>query len=497
MSAIALPAVPAAAQYIGGAAPPPDAPLPGDGRDARSARWRATSALLALTPRNFKALIGAGRAALALGDTQAAVGFFGRAEEVSPRSRRRRSAWARRRVAMGDAAGRARFLRPAPSGLARPRCSIARRSRPRLRPDRRPADGAVGLSRRARRARSGRGAPPAGAEPRHLAATGRRRRDASSRCWQRRDPAARRIRAFVLALVGDARRRAAAIDAAMPGAGSRYRALLPDAAGAARRPESGGGPPRHLPETPAAALRPGRAGASLAGRRRSATLASPPGRDAAASAAQQPVQGRRRAAPGGPGRAASAGPYLASVRPSLDPSRYASTRRPNAAADSGEHGGSRAMPTRSPDPPVASMTIAKLLHETDSDDAGRDRCRRPRRPPPSRTPAPRAGVRRRSGFEAQASTPHGRRPRSRSPRSRPPRRPPRARRRRPTLGRREEGQGRSRQAGRRRHQLGPARRRLEPGPHGGRISAARRQGAASCSGRAPAMSPTARIISGC
>lgn len=42
--------------------------------------------ILATSPRNLDALIGAGQAALAIGDTQAAAGFFGRAEEVSPRS---------------------------------------------------------------------------------------------------------------------------------------------------------------------------------------------------------------------------------------------------------------------------------------------------------------------------------------------------------------------------------------------------------------------------
>jgi tetratricopeptide (TPR) repeat protein len=41
---------------------------------------------LATQPRNFQALIGAGRAALDLGDTQAAAGFFGRADEVWPSS---------------------------------------------------------------------------------------------------------------------------------------------------------------------------------------------------------------------------------------------------------------------------------------------------------------------------------------------------------------------------------------------------------------------------
>ena len=41
---------------------------------------------LAESPKNFEALIGAGNAALELGDTQAAVGFFGRADEVYPTS---------------------------------------------------------------------------------------------------------------------------------------------------------------------------------------------------------------------------------------------------------------------------------------------------------------------------------------------------------------------------------------------------------------------------
>jgi Flp pilus assembly protein TadD len=41
---------------------------------------------LASDSRNFQALIGAGKAALALGDTQSAAGFYGRAEEVWPSS---------------------------------------------------------------------------------------------------------------------------------------------------------------------------------------------------------------------------------------------------------------------------------------------------------------------------------------------------------------------------------------------------------------------------
>ena len=41
---------------------------------------------LAASPKDFGALVGAGRAALELGDAQAAAGFFARADEVNPRS---------------------------------------------------------------------------------------------------------------------------------------------------------------------------------------------------------------------------------------------------------------------------------------------------------------------------------------------------------------------------------------------------------------------------
>ena len=41
---------------------------------------------LASNPRDFGSLIGAGKAALELGDNQAAAGFFARADEVNPRS---------------------------------------------------------------------------------------------------------------------------------------------------------------------------------------------------------------------------------------------------------------------------------------------------------------------------------------------------------------------------------------------------------------------------
>ena len=73
---IALAVTPARvdAQYVGTLAENPSDAL---------ARHMKT---LATDQRNFQALIGAGKAALALGDTQSAAGFFGRAEEVWPSS---------------------------------------------------------------------------------------------------------------------------------------------------------------------------------------------------------------------------------------------------------------------------------------------------------------------------------------------------------------------------------------------------------------------------
>lgn len=61
--------------------------------------------VLASSPKDFLALIGAGKAALALGDSQAAVGFFGRADEVFPTSPLPQAGMAAAMVDDGDARG--------------------------------------------------------------------------------------------------------------------------------------------------------------------------------------------------------------------------------------------------------------------------------------------------------------------------------------------------------------------------------------------------------
>src|SRR4051794_26769880 len=74
-AAAAVTSVPATAQ--GSYSPYAETPA------AALARYVRT---LASDPKDFDALIGAGRAALQLGDVQAAAGFFARADDVNPRS---------------------------------------------------------------------------------------------------------------------------------------------------------------------------------------------------------------------------------------------------------------------------------------------------------------------------------------------------------------------------------------------------------------------------
>jgi Flp pilus assembly protein TadD len=66
--------------------------------------------VLARSPKDFLALIGAGKAALELGDTHAAVGFFGRADEVFPSSPLPQAGMGAAAVSDGDAYGAMRYF---------------------------------------------------------------------------------------------------------------------------------------------------------------------------------------------------------------------------------------------------------------------------------------------------------------------------------------------------------------------------------------------------
>ncbi|WP_309612311.1 SPOR domain-containing protein [Sphingomonas sp.] len=97
-----LVAGPALAQYIDAAPPPlPTAPIGTENvGDALSRNVR----ILAQSPRDYAALVGAGRAALATGDPEAAVGFFGRAEDASPKASAPKAGLGAALVAMGEPA---------------------------------------------------------------------------------------------------------------------------------------------------------------------------------------------------------------------------------------------------------------------------------------------------------------------------------------------------------------------------------------------------------
>jgi len=216
---LALLPAPALAQYIGGTAPPLPAPLrPGEVQTPADALARALRTL-AQSPRDFTALITAGRAALDLGDAQAAIGFFGRAEEVRPTDPAPKIGMGAATVGTGDASGALRWFFEAQRLGA---TSVA------LGADRGLAQDLLGNQ--------------GSAQTDYRAALGGREADEARRrlalslgisgdrtgafaalqpLIARRDPAVQRIRAFVLALVGDERGASGAIDQAMPGSGSR------------------------------------------------------------------------------------------------------------------------------------------------------------------------------------------------------------------------------------------------------------------------------------
>ena len=94
--ALAVSSGPLAAQTTAGASLVASREAPSDAL-ARHVRRLASS------PRDFDALIGAGRAALEVGDVQAAIGFFGRADEVHPSSPLPKAGMGAALVAEGDA----------------------------------------------------------------------------------------------------------------------------------------------------------------------------------------------------------------------------------------------------------------------------------------------------------------------------------------------------------------------------------------------------------
>jgi Flp pilus assembly protein TadD len=353
MSAVLATAAPAYAQYD---AVPTYAETP---EDALSRNLR----LLAQNPRNFQALVAAGRAALATGDTQAAVGFFGRAEEASPSSWQPQAGKAAAMVAMGDPQGALPyFARAQALGAAQLLIAV----------DRGLAFDLIGDQARAQ---SDYRAALVGAEAdearRRLAVSLAISRDISGAAatieplLQRRDPEAVRTNAFILALAGDREGARRTIDAFMPGAGTRFEPffkMLPvlrpaekaaavhlgifpnDAAQRFAQAEP-------IPSSPVVSI-------GNVAPQRQAALAQKQARQEK----KPPVK-----VADAPRRAVREAPepstYRASIRPSLDPSRFASTRRPKS-----ETAGGSSEDSADSDPesrPVGRLAdIAQLLSET-------------------------------------------------------------------------------------------------------------------------------------
>ena len=211
MSAILSPAMPAAAQY-GTLQPYVESP-----QDALSRNVR----LLAQNPRNFPALVAAGRAALATGDAQAAVGFFGRAEEIGPRSWQPQAGMGAAMVAMADPqAALTYFGRAQAFGATQMQIAVDRGMAFDLMGDQAKAQSDYRVALLGAEADEAR---------RRLAlslAISRDNKGAAATIapllLRRGDQQAVRVNAFVLALAGDVQGARRAIDAAMPGAGMRF-----------------------------------------------------------------------------------------------------------------------------------------------------------------------------------------------------------------------------------------------------------------------------------
>ena len=207
--------VQAHAQYIGGDAPPPPAaPMPGQIETPGAALARNIR-ILAGDPRNYQALLGAGQAALATGDAEAAIGFFGRASDANPAS------WVPK---VGQGASLVQLMDPRAAMQAFAAAQRLGASSAAIALDRGLAFDLLGDQTRAQsdyRVALG-GTDPNEARRRlalSLAVSGRRAEAlaALDLLLARRDPAALRARAFVLALTGDAAGALSAVNAALPG----------------------------------------------------------------------------------------------------------------------------------------------------------------------------------------------------------------------------------------------------------------------------------------
>jgi tetratricopeptide (TPR) repeat protein len=213
----------AAAQHAPGAIVQP---LPGNDGGAELRRHLAD---LAANPRSVASLVGAGRAAIRVGDGEAALGFFARAEEIVPNDARVKAGMASAFVLLGRGDAALRFFAES-SRYGAPESEIAR--------DRGLAYDLTGNPRRAQQdyamvLQRGEDAETRRRMALSLAISGHREAGlrALDPLLRNHDRAAYRTRAFVLALTGDAAGASQAVDAAMPGQGSAMAPFLSRLAG--------------------------------------------------------------------------------------------------------------------------------------------------------------------------------------------------------------------------------------------------------------------------
>lgn len=179
---------------------------------------------LASDPTDFDSLIGAGRSALALGDPQAAAGFFARADDVNPRSPLPQAGMGAVSAANGEPQAALPYFKRAQQ-LGAPLASIGC--------DRGLAYDLMGQQAQAqadyRAALTGRDADEARKRlALSLAISGERSNalQALAPLSAKGEPGVARVRAFVLALTGDPNSATNALNAVMPGSGANVAPFL-------------------------------------------------------------------------------------------------------------------------------------------------------------------------------------------------------------------------------------------------------------------------------
>jgi hypothetical protein len=363
------------------------------------AELRRHLADLGANPRNLSSLIGAGRAAVAVGDGNAAIGFFGRAEEIAPRDARVKAGMASAFVLLEQPQAALRFFAEAQQ-LGAPEQELAR--------DRGLAYDMSGNPRRAQQDYVlvlQRGAEDAETRRRlalSLAISGNREAALATLqpLIQRSDRPSIRTRAFILALTGDASGASQAVDAALPGQGQAMAPFLARLAGLSPAQKAMAVHFGHFPadgrpiqtaqgiDTSALPAAVAMSGAAPAPASRPTTLASAGGRR---RVVPQPVNSDPRRRPGEePGRAGNRAQQqpvrTAAAVPVQQPRRDAGQTRSAAPAAPQQPRRDAGQTRTAAAQPVRTMTIGELQQRNPAVGQPQARAAAPA-PAPAPTPA--------------------------------------------------------------------------------------------------------------